>query len=286
MLAAAVATVLVLWRPGRFTLPVLGAAAALTAVQTFGLVIGAVGAVAAGELHDPAGLLTQLYVALGTAVYAASATARSRRRRGRCPRCGTEHPPRPGVPLHRPAPTAAPRRTRTIAYVALLGIVPWAGFKLWLGWGGDAFGMTAEEWDEAAKDGSSTLSRLLDSIGIDITVLAAVLGIVVVLALTGSWAQRLRVPRWLLLVPAWGGAVSLTLYGYPLIAGGVLMRTGLLELPADPGLFSPGGLAWVVLFGGTTFAGLGTALALGARSYQHRTRPVCAPISGAAAECM
>jgi hypothetical protein len=110
--------------------------------------------------------------------------------------------------------------------------------------------------------------------------------VVLVLALTQAWSQSLprwlpwasdrRLPRRLLLVPAWIGAVSLGLYGYPLIVAAGLMLTGIAPAPADPGLFSPGGLAWALLFGGTTFAGLGTALALGAWSFQHRTRPVCA----------
>lgn len=251
-------------------------AAGLTGVQTFGLVIGLVGVVASGELTDPLGLLVQLCLVAGTGLYAAAATARVRIGRGRCPRCGGPHPPRRGVPLLRPEPSAAAPRTRIVAYVALLGIVPWSGLKLWLVNGGDALGMTAQDWDAASAESSSRLARALESAGIDITVLAALAGAVFVVALAGPWAQRLRLPRWLVLGPAWASAVSLVLYGYPLIVGGLLAVLGVVGLSEEPDGFSREGLAWVIVFGGLAFAGLGTALAVAARSWQRRTRPRCA----------
>ena len=251
-------------------------AAVVAGVQTFGLVIGLVGAVASGELTDPLGLLVQVSLVVGTALYAATATVRARIGRGRCPRCGGPHPPRPGVPLLRPEPAAAPRRTRILAYVALLGIVPWAGLKSWLVNGGDALGMTAAEWEAASAETSSRLARALESAGVDITVLAAAAGAVIVVALGGPWAQRLRLPRWLVLGPAWASAVSLVLYGYPLIVGGLLAVLGVVGLPEETDGFSRVGLAWVIVFGGLAFAGLGTALAVAARSWQRRTRPHCA----------
>ena len=63
------------------------------------------------------------------------------------------------------------------------------------------------------------LSRLLDRFGIDITVLASLVGVLLVLALLHRWG--LHIPRWLLLLPAWIGGVSLTLYGVPLAAWGL-----------------------------------------------------------------
>ena len=141
-------------------------------------------------------------------------------------------------PLMRPEPTAALRRTRIVAYVALLGTLPWAGLKLWLVNGGDALGMTAAEWDAASAETSSRLARALESAGIDITVLAAAAGAVFVVALSGSWPQRLRLPRWLVLGPAWASAVSLVLYGFPLIIGGLLAVVGVVGLSEETGGFS------------------------------------------------
>lgn len=259
----------------------LGASFALAAVQSFGLAIGLVGSIAVGDLPNPLGTATQLYGLLGAILYGAAATAWHRRTRGRCPRCGDRHSDLDGVAMDYPPASPAPRRIRLIAYVALLGIVPWAAVKLWWTWGGDALGMTATEWDESAKTTTSALTRFLDSLGIDITVLAALAGVLLVAALLQAWSQSLprwlpwRIPRPLLLVPAWVGAVSLTLYGYPLIVAASLMLTGVLDVPADTGAFTATGSALAVLFGGTTFAGLGTALGLGALSYQQRTRPRC-----------
>ena len=250
-------------------------AAAVTGVQTFGLVIGLVGAAASGELTDPLGLLVQVYLIVGTALYAATATVRRRIGRGRCPRCGGPHPPRPGVRLLRPEPSVATRRTRIVAYVALLGVLPWAGLKTWLVNGGDALGMTAAEWDAASAETSSSLARALESAGVDITVLAAAAGVVFVVALAGRWPQRMRLPRWLVLGPAWASAVSLVLYGYPLIVGGLLSVAGVVGLSEETGGFSSEGLAWVIVFGGLAFAGLGTGLAVMARSWQRRTKPHC-----------
>ncbi len=66
------------------------------------------------------------------------------------------------------------------------------------------------------------------------------------------------------------------LYGYPLIVGWLLAVLGVIGLSEEAGGFSREGLAWVVVFGGLAFAGLGTALAVAARSWQRRTRPRCA----------
>jgi hypothetical protein len=57
---------------------------------------------------------------------------------------------------------------------------------------------------------------------------------------------------------------------------GTLTLTGITPTAPDSGPFTPTGLAWMILFGGAAFATLGTALAIGARSYQHRSQPTCA----------
>ncbi len=147
--------------------------------------------------------------------------------------------------------------------------------KVVWGFGGTALGVTADEWRESmATSDVSALRRLLERFGIDITVLASLVGVLLVLALLQRWG--LRIPRWLLLLPAWIGGVSLTLYGVPLAVWGTLTLTGITPAAPDSGPFTPTGLAWMILFGGAAFATLGTALAIGARSYQRRSQPTCA----------
>ena len=66
-------------------------------------------------------------------------------------------------------------------------------------------------------------TRFFESIGIDLTVLAGLVGGVLVLALVQRWAWR--IPRWLLLLPAWVGGISLPVYGF-LPAGAWLPDAG------------------------------------------------------------
>jgi D-alanyl-D-alanine dipeptidase len=147
--------------------------------------------------------------------------------------------------------------------------------KVVWGFGGSALGVTADEWQLAMDNTDmSALSRLLERFGIDITVLASLVGVLLVLALLQRWG--LYLPRWLLLLPAWIGGISLTLYGVPLAVWGSLTLAGVVSPATDSGAFTPTGLAWMVLFGGAAFTGLGTALAVGARSYQRRSQPLCA----------
>jgi hypothetical protein len=119
----------------------------------------------------------------------------------------------------------------------------------------------------------SALSRLLERYGLDITFMAALVGVLLVHTLLHPWG--LHLPRWLLLLPAWIGGVSLTLYGVPLTAWGSLTLVGVTPPSNDPGPFTPTGLAWMILFGGLAFAALGTSLTLAARSYHRRTQPTC-----------
>lgn len=282
----------------------LVAGTAGAAIGSFGLAISAVGAVVVGAVEQPLAVASQLVAAVGAGLLFATTQVRLRRRRGACPRCGTHHPGthhpgthrpgthqpgthqpgthRPGAstaPLRRPAPCAAPPRLRRTAYLAMLGLLPWAIVKLYWGFGGDALGMTDEEWRQSmAETERSGLTRFLEQFGIDPTVVAGLVGVILVLALTGRWAWW--VPRWLLLVPAWVGGVSLSAYGFPLLLWGGLTLAGVVPEATDPGRFTATGLAWIIVFGGASFAGLGTALALGAWSFQRRSRPVCAIPAG------
>ncbi|MGW1342748.1 hypothetical protein ACWCOV_16990 [Kribbella sp. NPDC002412] len=254
----------------------LAFATATAGVGTFGLALSGVGMVASGTVERPLALVTQLAALVGAVLLFATAQAQSRRRRDRCPRCGGHHPLplRPGAPLSRPLRRRSSTRSRRTSYLLLLGLLPWATVKtVWI-LGGSALGVTNSEWRSTMSESDqSALTRLLESAGIDITVLAALAGAGLVVALLHTY----RLPRWLLLLPALTGAASLTLYGVPLVIWGSLTLAGVATAEGDPGPFTASGLAWMVVFGGLAFGGLGAALAVSARSYLRRTQPICAP---------
>lgn len=247
-----------------------------TLLGTFGLALSGVGVVAAGTVERPWAMAGQVVAAVGAGLLFASTQVQVRRRRSRCPRCGGAHQLalRPGAALVRPRLRPASARTRRTAYLVLAGLLPWASVKLFWGFGGSALGVTAAEWRTSMGNSEmSALSRLLERFGIDITVLASLVGVLLVLALLYRWG--LHLPRWLLLLPAWIGGVSLLLYGVPLAVWGSLMATGVTPADGDPSPFTATGIAYMVLFGGVAFGGLGTALAVGAVSYQRRSQPHC-----------
>jgi hypothetical protein len=250
-------------------------ATATALLGTFGVALSAVGIIASGTVERPLALVTQLVALVGAFALFAAALAQTRRSRSRCPRCGGPHPvpPKPDRPLVRRTPRPASGRTRLVGYALLLGVVPWATVKVVWGLGGSALGVTATEWrttfDESATSG---LTRVLERAGLDITVLASLVGAVLAITLL----SRPRVPRWLLLTPAVTGATSLALYGVPLAIWGTAVLVGLTQPSGDPAPFSATGQAWMITFGGLAFTGLGTALAVGAHSYHRRSKPACA----------
>lgn len=255
------------WRPALLGL------CGVAFLGTFGLAIGAVGAIASGTLASPLALLYQLFCLGGAALSVGTYLAWTRRRAGRCPRCGgADHEAGTG-PVVRPSPSAAPRMVRLVAYVGMCGFLPWAAVKVVLGFGGSALGVTGEEWRANLGD-TSALTRLSASFGIDITVAAALVGALLLSALVHRWAQVLRVPRSLLLAVAWTGAPSLSLYGLSLLVGGSLMLLGVVPAPiVEP--FDATGTAWVTFLGGLAFAPLGLGFLAGSLSYGRRTRPRC-----------
>lgn len=260
----------------RFWRPALLGLCGVAFLGTFGLAIGTVGAIAAGTLVSPPALLYQLFCLGGAGLSVGSYLVWTRRRAGRCPRCGgSDHVADTG-PLVRPAPSVAPRMVRLAAYLGMGGFLPWAGVKVVLGFGGSALGVTGEEWRASFVDtDTSALTRWLAAIGIDITVAAALVGAVLLSALVHRWAQVLRVPRWLLLGAAWTGAPSLALYGVGLLVAGSLMLLGVVPSPAaEP--FDATGIAWVTFLGGLAFAPLGLGFLVGSVSFGRRTRPRCA----------
>lgn len=267
-LAGAVAAV----RPGR---PALLGLCGVAFLGTFGLAIGAVGVIAAGTLASPLALVYQLFCLAGAALSVGTYLAWTRRRDGRCPRCGgLDHTADTG-PLVRPSPSVAPRMVRLVAYVGMCGFLPWAAVKVVLGFGGTALGVTGEEWRATfAETEMSPLARWMASFGIDITVAAALVGALLLSALVHRWAQRLRVPRWLLLGAAWIGAPSLALYGLGLLVAGSLMLLGVV-VPQAVEPFDETGAGWVLFLGGLAFAPLGLGFLVGSVSYGSRTRPRC-----------
>ncbi|MBP2065977.1 hypothetical protein [Streptomyces iranensis] len=209
-----------------------------------------------------------------------------RRLRGRCPRCGAGHTGDGSGPLAHPPASVASRRTRVQVYLLMSGLLPWAVVKTIWTLGGDALSVTAEKWREENAGGSGA-AKALASVGVDVTVLAALAGIFLLLGLMYPWGQVFprwtllltgrRVPRLLPLLPAWLSAIGLSVYGVVLVIYAPLSATGVLPRIKPDGAFtSSAGITWMVLFGGLAFGGLGFGLIAAARSYAARTRPVCA----------
>ncbi|WP_350277561.1 hypothetical protein [Kribbella sp. HUAS MG21] len=232
------------------------------------------------------GLVQVLLSCAGATLLLLVALSHHRRLRGRCPRCGQTHDGPSHGPLVHPGPSTASKRTRRTVYLLMCGVLPWAGAKTSWTLGGDALGLTAEAWRET-NQGESEVARALSSVGIDVTVLAAVAGIFLLTGLMYQWGQVFprwtlvlagrRVPRLLPLIPARLTAVGLSGYGVVLVIYAPLGAMGILpRLEPTGGFTDSSGLLWMVAFGGLAFGGLGFGLIVAARSYSARTRPVCA----------
>ncbi|MFH7597345.1 hypothetical protein WDV06_19905 [Streptomyces racemochromogenes] len=210
-----------------------------------------------------------------------------RRLRGDCPRCGRRHTGASDGPLVHPAASRAPRRTRAVVYLFIVGLLPWAGAKTIWTLGGNALGVAGDDWQRTAVAGASGPSKAIASAGVDATVLAALVGVFLLLGLLYGWGQAFprwtlflsgrRVPRLLPLIPAWLTGIPLAMYGAVLIVMAPLMAAGVLPpVQPSPPFTTGSGITWFVEFGGLAFGGLGFALIAAARSYTARTRPVCA----------
>ncbi|MFG2335168.1 hypothetical protein [Streptomyces yangpuensis] len=265
------------------------------------LATGAVGlpahvvTLAAGSGPESVTGLAHVLLSAGlTGVLVPVALAYRRQSAGRCPRCGREHTGGHDAPLVRPGATTASPRTRRVAHLLMCGMLPWAGVKTVWTLGGDALGITAEKWKQS-NSGGSDAAKALAEFGIDVTVLAAGLGFLLLTGLLYPWGQVFprwtpilsgrRVPRLLPLIPAWLTAFGLSVYGVVLVVYAPLAALGVLPAPAldtDLGATRSGTL-WLVAFGGTAFGGLGFALLVAARSYAARTRPDCAITTATAA---
>ncbi|GAB3757638.1 NADH dehydrogenase FAD-containing subunit [Microlunatus parietis] len=260
-------------RPLALTGLILGATAAL--LQAAPLPLSVLGLIITGRVAAPFGLLWQAATAVALIGFVRLTMIEWRRFRGSCLHCGGHHRSAARPELERPAPTMAPAAVCVASAISLIAVFPWAVVKLGWGLGETLLGVTGDEWRSSA-DGTamSPLARTLADLGVDVTVLAAGVGMILAVLLLA------RLPRWLpaplLLVPAGLAAVPLIAYGYPLLIGGLLGLTGLMPLPPPPAV--PGlDLPLILIFGGLAFGGIGTALGVGAVSLLRRSRAVCRP---------
>ncbi|MEV4621086.1 hypothetical protein AB0J74_20550 [Asanoa sp. NPDC049573] len=284
--AASVATRRRFGRPGR--LVVLGSLALAISVFTANMATlpGHLVMLAALSIDSVTGLAHVLLSAVGTVLLASVAIAYGRRLRGRCPRCGGSHAGGYRGRLTHPAASVAAGRTRIRVYLLMSGLLPWAAVKTIWTLGGDALGVTAEGWRSAGA-GASAPVRALAAAGVDVTVLAGLGGVFLLLGLMYPWGQVFprwstpilsgrRVPRLLPLLPAWMCAVGLAGYGVLLLLYASLVSVTVLPAPPPEAPFTTSsGNIWMIAFGGLGFGGLGFALILAARSYAERTRPIC-----------
>ncbi|MFI7441817.1 hypothetical protein [Nonomuraea indica] len=257
--------------------PVFGAGAVSLPLHLVTLLSGA-------GVESSTGLAQVLLDAAGAVLLGRCWIVRRRHRAGVCVRCGGGHGYPGGGPLVRPAPSAATGRTRAAVFLLMCGVLPWAGVKTVWTLGGDALGVTARRWEEA-NAAAPGLARALASVGVDVTVLAAMLAIFLMLGLMYRWGvvfprwtvllAGVRVPRLLPLVPAWLVGAGLGAYGSVLTGYAALAGLGVLPAVRPSGGFTVAGLTWMIAFGGLAFAGLGIGLLVAARSYAARTRPFC-----------
>ncbi|QVQ51078.1 hypothetical protein J4H86_19860 [Spiractinospora alimapuensis] len=241
--------------------------------------------VAGAGVDSVAGSLQVVLHTLVVCLLVPTALVHWRRARGNCVRCGRQHPEAGHARLRYPGASTAGRQTLLTVYLLLGGLLPWAVTKSVWTLGGDALGVTATAW-QAVNEGHSPLVDALAALGVDVTVLASTLGILLPLSLVHRWGQVLprwvpflggsRVPRLTLLLPAWMFGVGLALYGVVLVTYASLTGLGALPAPrATEPFTSPAGVTWMTLFGGLAFGGLGGGMLVGAHSYGDRTRPWC-----------
>ncbi|MFJ9444732.1 hypothetical protein ACIRRH_23075 [Kitasatospora sp. NPDC101235] len=281
---------------GTRTLAKLGrvavATALITALPVFvvgmnGLPIYFVTIATLSGVESATGLAQVLLNAAGAALLLLVGLSYRRRLRGDCPRCGRPHAGAGDGPFAHPAASRAPRRTRVAVYLLMCGLLPWAGAKTIWTLGGNALGVAGDDWERTSIVDASGPAQATASVGIDVTALAAMVGIFLLLGLLYVWGQVFprwtlflsgrRVPRLLPLIPAWLTGIPLAMYGAVLVIMAPLMAVGVLpEIEPSSPFTTSSGVTWFVEFGGLAFGGLGIGLVVAARSYAARTRPVCA----------
>ncbi|WP_234392960.1 hypothetical protein [Streptomyces pactum] len=247
----------------------LWALCALSALGAFGLLMDLITLTFGQGVDSRAAAAHHVLAATGALLLAA--TARADRRP-------------PVVTYVRPPATAAARSVQLTACAGTVAFVPYVVMKqVWVFGGTFAGTSGAEMLAISERNGASGIWLTLESRGLDATVLLAALGVFLLWGLVRPWGQVFprwapflrgrRVPRRLPLTPALIGAATLAPYGvfglgYLTLAttGVVTMRRGDFPSPADALL-----VAWI---GMIAFAAYGIALAVAARSYWSRTRPL------------
>ncbi|MFB6618825.1 hypothetical protein ACFCV9_32175 [Streptomyces sp. NPDC056367] len=207
-------------------------------VGTSGLPIHFVTLATFAGIESATGLTQVLLNTVGAALLLLVGLSYRRRLRGDCPRCGRAHPGAGDGPRVPPEASRATKRTRWTVYLLMCGLVPWAGAKSIWTLGGDALGVSAADWQRTTSPGASGLSAAAAEVGVDVTVLAAMVGVFLLLGLLHPWGQVFprwtlflsgrRVPRLLPLVPALLTGVPLTLYGAVLVVMAPLIALGVL----------------------------------------------------------
>ncbi|WP_345695430.1 hypothetical protein [Kitasatospora terrestris] len=285
---ACLATTRTLGRPGRVAVATgLTTALPVFVAGTAGLPIHVVTLATFSGIESATGLAQVLLDTAGATVLLLAGLSYRRRLRGACPRCGRPHPGPADGPLVHPAASRAPVRTRAAAYLLVCGLLPWAAAKTVWTLGGSALGVSGDDWEATVDVRASGPSKALASAGIDVTVLAATVGVLLLLGLLHAWGQVFprwvpflsgrRVPRLLPLLPAWLTGFPLAMYGTVLTVAAPLVALGVLPgVEPSPPFTTRSGITWMIGFGGLAFAGLGLGLVVAAGSYAARTRPVCA----------
>ena len=147
------------------------------------------------------------------------------------------------------------------AWAGALALVPYAVMKTYWAFGGTAGRPAGDLAAEFERNGAPELLVWMERHGLDFTVVAALVGVLLLMGLVRPWGRR--IPRWVLLVPGWVGAVLLTPYGIGTVIAALLgVSVGSTE----------GWSSWVGVVGGVAFAGLGGALAAASLSYQRRSK--------------
>ncbi|WP_254392774.1 hypothetical protein [Streptomyces buecherae] len=247
---------------------VLWATCLLAGIAAFGLLMDVI-TLTFGQGVDSAVAATHhALAAVGVPLLAA--TARSARR--------------PSEVTVAPPPSAASRPVHLVSWAGSLAFLPYAAMKLTWTTGGTFAGMSGEEMLAVSEhNGASGIWLTLESWGLDGTVLLAALGVFLLWGLVRPWGQvfprwtwRLsgrRVPRWLPLAPALVGAATLAPYGVLGVGYATLATADVVTMPQGD-FHSPGDALLVAWIGLAAFAVYGVALAIAARSYWTRTRPL------------
>ncbi|MGW6706033.1 hypothetical protein ACWGDE_14245 [Streptomyces sp. NPDC054956] len=191
------------------------------------------------------------------------------------------------APVAVPAPAPASRRVRWTAYAGACSLIPYAAMKAYWSFGGTA-GLPAGTTSLLDKMKDADRGREVGVLnraflwcyehGIDVTIVLAALGTVLLLGLVRPWgrifprwvplAAGKPVPRWLPLTPAWPAAGFLApVFG--VIAPVTAVLTAFGAAHPNTGGFAP--VIFLVAYGG--FGSYGLALGAAAWSYQRRTRP-------------